>query len=216
MPISVDKVEEGLPISVIIPLGEKRRDFFENNVLPMIEANNPMEIIVNSNVGGSQKKRNDGFKKSTQQYVFFCDDDIVLPANYLQLLYETLVKNSNNPKIGYTYTGYYGIVINPRTHPLGGNFTTQSTVFNADTLRQGNYISTMSLIKREVFIGFDENIKRFQDWDMYLTMLEKGIEGILTPNTFFWAYYLDEGITSNGNNINEALYAIRDKHKLWQ
>jgi hypothetical protein len=62
---------------------------------------------------------------------------------------------------------------------------------------------------------FDENIKRFQDWDIYLTMLERGIEGILTPNTFFWAYYLDEGITSNNVDVNEAVFAIRNKHNLW-
>jgi glycosyltransferase involved in cell wall biosynthesis len=214
MSIVVDKIDDGLPISVIVPLDEKRRDFFTNMVLPMLEANNPMEIIVNNNFGGAQKKRNDGFLKSTQPYVFFCDDDIILPANYLQLLYNKLKSEHDNSKIGYTYTGYYGVVIHPNKHPLGGNFTTPSTPFNGIALRNGNYISTMSLIKRDVFPSFDENIKRFQDWDLYLTMLEKGIEGVMTPNTFFWAYYLDEGITSNSNNINEAIWAIRDKHNL--
>jgi glycosyltransferase involved in cell wall biosynthesis len=215
MGITVDKVEEGLPISVIVPLSKKRRDFFDNNVFPMLEANNPIEIIVNDNEGGSQKKRNDGFKKSTQPYLFFCDDDIVLPANYLRLLYKTLIENKDNPKIGYSYTGYYGIVIHPNKHPLGGNFTTASISFDGNALKLNNYISTMSLIRREVFPMFDENIKRFQDWDIYLTMLEKGIEGILTPNTFFWAYYLDEGITSNNVDVNEAVFAIRNKHNLW-
>jgi hypothetical protein len=215
MGITVDFFEEGLPISVIVPLGEKRKDFFENNVLPMLEANNPVEIIVNSDFGGSQRKRNNGFKKSTQPYVFFCDDDIVLPANYLQSLYNQLIANSGNTKIGYSYTGYYGVVIHPERHPLGGNFTTPSTPFNALALRQNNYISTMSLIRRDVFPGFDENIKRFQDWDMYLTMLENGIEGVMTPNVFFWAYYLDDGITSNSNNVGEAIQTIRNKHKLY-
>lgn len=216
MSIIIDKIDDGLPISVIVPLSKKRRDFFENNVLPMLEANNPMEIIVNDNEGGSQRKRNDGFRNSTQQYIFFCDDDIVLPANYLQLLYNTLLANSNNTNIGYSYTGYYGIVLHPDKHPLGGNFNTPSIEFNAQSLRQNNYISTMSLIKRDAFPWFDEKIKRFQDWDLYLTMLSKGIEGKLTPNTFFWAYYLDEGITSSNNDINEAIMIIRNKHNLWK
>ena len=214
MSISVDKVDDGLPISVIVPLGEKRRDFFENMVLPMLEANNPMEIIVNDDIGGAQKKRNDGFFKSTQQYVFFCDDDIILPANYLQLLYNRLKLEHKSQHIGYSYTGYYGVVIHPDKHPLHGNFTTPSTPFDANALRRGNYISTMSLIKRDVFPYFDENIKRFQDWDLYLTLLEKGIHGVLTPNTFFWAYYLDDGITSNSNDISDAIMAIRTKHSL--
>lgn len=215
MSIRIDKVDDGLPISVIIPLSLTRSNFFENMVLPMIEANNPNEIIINDNVGGSQKKRNDGFLKSTQPYVFFCDDDIILPANYLNLLYNKLLKHKDDKNVGYSYTGYYGIVMNPSIHPHGGNFTTQSVQFNADLLRRGNYISTMSLIRREVFPFFDEKINRFQDWDMYLTLLSKGIIGVLTENTFFYAYYLDEGITSNKYNINEALMKIRQKHNIF-
>ena len=80
MSIKVDRVDEGLPISVIVPLSKNRRSFFENFVLPLIEANNPVEIIVNDDEGRAPKKRNDGFKKSTQPFLFFCDDDILLPA----------------------------------------------------------------------------------------------------------------------------------------
>jgi len=214
MPIKVDLVDDGLPISVIVPLSENRRDFFENNVLPMLEANNPNEIIINSNNGFAPEKRNDGFDKSTQPYVFFCDDDIVLPANYLQLLYNTIKKAElrSDVIIGYTYTGYYGVVLHPESHPFRGNFKTPSTEFNSTNLKNGNYISTMSLMKREVFPRFDESLRRFQDWDMYLTLLENGVQGILTKDTFFWAYYLDAGITSNNNDINEALSIIRNKH----
>lgn len=214
MAIMINEFEDGLPVSIIVPLSKKRRDFFENNVLPMLEANNVIEIIVNDDEGGSQQKRNNGFRKSTQPFVFFCDDDIILPANYIQLLYDTLLANINNSTIGYSYTGYYGVVLHPDKHPLGGNFTTPSTPFDGAALRQNNYISTMSLIKREIFPYFDEKIKRFQDWDLYLTLLSKGIEGILTPNTFFWAYYIDEGITSSNYDIGEALSAIRNKHNL--
>ena len=70
----------------------------------------------------------------------------------------------------------------------------------------------MSLMKRQVFPRFDENLSRFQDWDMYLTMLENGIHGVMENSTHFWAYYLDSGITSNNNNMNEALQKIRIKH----
>jgi len=39
------------------------------------------------------------------------------------------------------------------------------------------YIHTTSLIKKDYFPGFDENIKRFQDWDLWLTMLQSGHTG---------------------------------------
>jgi glycosyltransferase involved in cell wall biosynthesis len=211
MAITFDKVSDGLPISVIVPLSKKRNDFFNNFVLPLIEANNPAEIIVNDNEGTAPKKRNDGFKMATQPYLFFCDDDIILPANYLESLLNVLEKNSDK---GYSYTGYHGIVLYPDSHPMRGNFQIPSRPFSGNALRQGNYISTMSLMRKEVFPGFDENLKRLQDWDIFLTMLNRGIEGVFVPNLKFFPYYLDEGITSNTNNEVDAITAIIKKHNI--
>jgi len=215
MTIKVDNIDDGLPISVIIPLSKSRKDFFNNMTLPMLEANNPNEIIVVDNDGLAPKKRNDGFDKSTQPYVFFCDDDIILPANYLQTLYDELKKNElrSDVVIGYSYTGYYGVVLHPESHPFRGNFRVASTPFNPTSLKQNNYISTMSLMNREVFPRFDESLTRFQDWDMYLTLLEKGVQGVMVNDLFFWAYYLDAGITSNNNNVNDAANIVRNKHR---
>lgn len=212
MSIKIDKVDDGLPISVIIPLSKNRRNFFNNHVLPMIEANNPIEIIINDNDGSAPKKRNDGFLKSTQPYIFFCDDDIILPANYLQTLYNTLINEKEN--IGYAYTGYYGIVLHPNSHPMKGNFEIPSIPFNSDILKTGNYISTMSLINRKHFPMFDEKIKRLQDWDIFLTMLNNGIVGVLVNKLKFYAYYNDEGITSDSNSEVDAILTIRKKHGL--
>ena len=210
MSITVDKIDDGLPISIIVPLTEKRRNFFENMVLPLLEANNPNEIIINSSHGAAPKKRNDGFKKSTQPYVFFCDDDILLPANYLQRLYGTIL--NQKPEIGYVYTGYRGIVMNPQTHPFRGNFIIKSNTFNGEQLKRGNYISTMSLMKRDVFPFFDEKLTRFQDWDVYLTLLERGIIGAFISDLLFYAYYLDDGITSNLSDGHEKTMIIKRKH----
>lgn len=209
--IKIDKVDEGLPISVIVPLSKNRRGFFDNYVLPLIEANNPIEIVVNDDEGRAPKKRNDGFKKSTQPFVFFCDDDILLPANYLESLYNALIKN---PDIGFSYTGYVGIVLHPESHPMHGNFSIPSIPFSSEALKRGNYISTMSLVRRELFPMFDENLKRLQDWDIWLTIVKNGHRGILVPNLSFFAYYLDSGITSNSNSEFDALNAIRIKHNL--
>lgn len=209
--IKVDKIDDGLPVSVIIPLSKNRRSFFENFVLPLIEANNPIEIIVNDDEGRAPKKRNDGFKKSTQPFIFFCDDDIILPANYIQSLYNALIKN---PDIGFAYTGYHGIVLHPESHPVHGNFQIPGIPFNSEALKRANYISTMTLVRRELFPGFDENLKRLQDWDIWLTILKNGSKGILVPNLAFYAYYLDAGITSNTNSEIDAINAIRRKHNL--
>jgi glycosyltransferase involved in cell wall biosynthesis len=209
--INIDKIDDGLPVSIIVPLSKSRRDFFENMVLPLIEANNVNEIIINDDDGRAPKKRNDGFKKSTQPFLFFCDDDILLPANYINSLYDVLMKN---PDVGFAYTGYHGIVLHPETHPMRGNFQIPNIEFNKNALRYGNYISTMTLVRRELFPMFDENLKRLQDWDVWLTIVKNGGKGILVPNQTFYAYYLDSGITSNDNSEIDALNAIRIKHNI--
>jgi len=209
--IRVDKIDGGLPISVIIPLSKNRRDFFETMTLPLIEANNVNEIIINDDDGRAPKKRNNGFKKSTQPFIFFCDDDILLPSDYIESLYNTLIKN---PEVDFAYTGYHGIVLHPESHPIGGNFQIPNIEFSLNALKRGNYISTMTLMRREVFPMFDENLKRLQDWDMWLTICKNGGKGILVPNLTFYAFYLDSGITSNDNSEIDALNAIRIKHQI--
>jgi len=209
MPITIDKIDDGLPISIIVPLSRNRRIFFYNMVLPLLEANNVNEIIVNDNDGNAPKKRNEGFKKSTQPFVIFVDDDILMPSNYISSFYDVLLKN---PDIAFAYSGYHGIVIYPESHPMHGNFQIPNIEFNKEALKRGNYISTMSLMRREVFPTFDENLKRLQDWSLFLTIVENGGKGILVPTVTFYAYYLDSGITSNNNNEFDAIMAIKKKH----
>lgn len=212
--IKVEKYDDGLPISVIIPLGNSktRKDFFNKMVLPLIDANSPNEVIIVGGEGSAPFKRNKGFKKATQPYVFFCDDDILLPNDHLWNLYIEL-KNSDK-SVGYTYSGYHGIVLHPESHPMGGNFKINTIDFNINNLRNNNFISTMSLIKSDVFPGFDETLTRFQDWDIWLTLLNMEIYGKAVHNNEFYAYYLDIGITSKTNDVNNQLLAIRMKHRL--
>jgi len=211
--IDIIKYNDGLPISVIIPTtrDKLRKDFFENYVFPLIEANQPIEIIINDDLGGAPKKRNNGFDRSTQQFVFFCDNDILLPKNYLEKLLDALNKNLN---AAYAYSGYIGIVVDSVNHPLKQNFIIPTIPFNVERLKVTNYISTMSLIRREKFPRFDENLKRLQDYDLWLTMLKNGDKGVAVQNNEFFAYYIDEGITSNTNSEIDAIMAIRKKHNL--
>jgi len=209
--INVYEYDGEFPVSVIVPLSEKRKNFFNQFTLPSIEGMGVKEIIINDNFGGACKKRNDGAKKATQPFILFSDDDLIFPVDFIKKGLETLEKNPNK---GYAYSGYDGIVMDYRTHPLKQNFTIPSIPFNGPQLKKGNYISTMSLLKKEYFFGFDENLKRFHDWDLWLTLLSKGIEGICVPEMKFLAFYLDEGITSNTNNEMNALLAIKNKHNI--
>lgn len=130
-----------------------------------------VRVIHNERNMGAPFSRNIGFRASRGEYVMFCDADIVLAPNALERLLDTLQKRVD---ASYAYSSFrFG----------WKKFT--SYPFDAARLRAMPYIHTTSLIRREHFPGFDETIKRFQDWDLYLTMLEQGHTGVWVSEVLF-------------------------------
>jgi glycosyltransferase involved in cell wall biosynthesis len=211
--IDIHNYDDGLPISVIVPHLSKRDDFFYNMVFPMLDANEPKEIIVVSDMGKAPRQRNLGMEKATQPYVMFCDDDNVLPKNYLQTLYDAL---ENNLDYDYAYTDK--LLIN--THPLAephGIYKINSQPFDFNRLLQGNYIDTTSLQRREKVIKWDESLKRLQDYWYYLEKyLTQRSYGLYVNTIFFMSYGIDEGISSVNNSYSDAFNVIQKRLMTWK
>lgn len=200
--------ETALPISIIVPLQDKRMDFFTNYVLPLLQQSGAREVIVNNNPGNAAQKRNEGFKHATQPFVCFVDDDKLLPRNYLLTLYQAI---KQNPKIDFVYTGYTGIVLHPDTHPCKNNYQIHTRDFDLEALKRNNYIDTTSLIRKDAFPGFDEMLPQHDDWDMYLNMATRGFNGKAVHGLSFFSFFLDEGLTSVNNQ--DCSLIIRNRYK---
>lgn len=145
---------------------------------------------------GAQYARNKGFKKVNTEFVLFSDNDIEWKPEALEILLKTL---QNNPEKSYAYCGYEmeGLI--------------QCNVeFDENILKQMNYISTMSLIRTSDFPGFDEEIKRFQDWDLWLNMLSRSKTGVYCGKILFSTK--PSGITKG--DPTEAVNIIKSKWKL--
>ncbi len=129
--------------------------------------------IVNQSNKGASAARNRGFEESKGNFILFCDADINLKKNMIEKMTHILIENPNK---SYCYSNFkFGI------------HTFDLFPFDPDRLRKENYISTMSLIRKECFIGFNESLKRFQDWDLWKRMLDKGYEGVWYPERLFIA-----------------------------
>jgi len=130
---------------------------------------------------GADWARNYGAHFAGGEYLFFCDADIILRPDALQKLKKIL---DENPKASYAYSAFQ----------LGWKIF-KSRPFDAQELKKRNFISTMSLIKADDFPGFDEKLKKFQDWDLWLTMLEQGKTGVFAPKVLFYAKSAQDGIS---------------------
>ncbi|MDP2656216.1 MAG: glycosyltransferase family A protein [bacterium] len=112
---------------------------------------------------GAPVARNLGFRHSKGAYLMFADDDQEFAPHAFSTLVSAL---ETHPDASYAYYSFYwGVKLFP------------GRPFDADFLRRQPYIHTSALIRREQFPGFDESIKKFQDWDLWLTMLEQGHTG---------------------------------------
>ena len=127
--------------------------------------------VVNQKNHGAPFARNRGFENSSGELVIFWDADTVAKSNMLQKLASALEKN---PQCSYAYSRFRFGFKKMKCHK-----------FDSTLLKHINYIDTTSLLRREDFCGFDENLKRFQDWDLWLTLLEKNKIGIFVSKVLF-------------------------------
>jgi hypothetical protein len=87
--------------------------------------------------------------------------------------------------------------------------------FNADRLRKMNFVHTTSLVRRKDFPGFDPAIKRFQDWDVWLTMLEQQKTGVLVPGV--WCDVMIDGESRIGSSwLPSFVYRLPWKYVGWE
>ena len=169
--------------------------------------------FINQENKGAPAARNRGFKESRGEYLFFCDADAVLKNDTLEKMVQVL---ESNQEVAYAYSSFYW-----------GKKLFKLWPFDAEKLQKMPYIHTMSLVRRNAFPGWDESVKKLQDWDLWLTMLENGHQGFFIDEALFkikpggtisswlpaFAYKAFPFLPSV-KKYNRALKIIKDKHNL--
>lgn len=120
---------------------------------------------------GAPVARNYGAELSTGQYLLFCDADIKVRPQMLEKMKRALVEHED---ASYAYCNF-----------LWGKKLFRGKLFDSESLRQTNFIHTTSLVRKTDFPGFDPNLKRFQDWDLWLTMFKNGNSGFWIDEVLF-------------------------------
>ncbi len=120
---------------------------------------------------GAPMARNRGAELATGTFLLFCDADIVTFPTMLEDMYRVFM---DHPEVDVCYSGF-----------LWGNRVFKSRPFDVPALQVQNYLHTTSLIRTTAFPGFDPFLKRFQDWDLWLTMVERGSTAFALDQVLF-------------------------------
>ncbi len=145
--------------------------------------------------------RNRGAELAKLPLILFSDDDIRWEPTAIQLLVDTL---NAHTEASYAFGSY----------EMDGKVQCCSP-FSVEELRRHSCISTMSVIRRQDFPGFDEQLERLQDWDLFLTMLAAGHIGVSCGQQIF-STEKGDGIThgEGGMGWQEAADIVTRKHGL--
>ncbi|MFH1233586.1 MAG: glycosyltransferase family A protein [Patescibacteria group bacterium] len=128
-------------------------------------------IYISQSNQGASVTRNNGAKKAKGDYLIFCDADVIMKPEMLETMLRAL---ENNPQSSFCYSSFFW-----------GNKLFKLWPYDGKKLKHTPYITTTSLIRKEHFPCFDEALKKFQDWDLWLTMLEQGHIGIWVDKILF-------------------------------
>lgn len=120
---------------------------------------------------GAPKARNAGFHRSEGSYVMFLDADVTLEPKALETMVKAL---EEHPDAAFAYPSFY----------FGWKLF-RGRPFDPEFLKEKNYIHTSALVRREAAPKFDESLKKFQDWDFFLTIAEKGGKGFWVPEALY-------------------------------
>jgi len=157
------------------------------------------KVIFQEN-GGPSKARNVGVKSSTGEYILPLDSDDLLHPSYVEECLKIIKQNKNYSPV-YCDTIHEGQMKGVEKRPE----------WSKERLVNGPFIVNCSMFSREAFDsinGYDEELKGWEDYDMWLRMMQKGYVGKRIPKPLFvYFHHESEGTVSTiANKDTQSLH----------
>lgn len=151
---------------IIVDDGNTSADAAE---IARIAAQYGAQVIRHEHNAGAAVARNKGAAVAHGDTLFFADADAELEPHALKRLVAALMEK---PDAIFAYGDLEF-----------GSCLMRGKGFSIEHLREDNFISPMAVLRRDHFPGFDESLRRFQDWDLWLTVTQQGGVGVYVPTT---------------------------------
>jgi glycosyltransferase involved in cell wall biosynthesis len=163
-------------------------------------SNHPNIKIIHQENGGPSNARNNGIKNSNGEYILPLDSDDMISPEYIQTCVNIIKKNKNISPV-YCDTNHVGQMSGIENRPE----------WSRERLIQGPFIVNCSMFTRESFDlcgGYDEEMKGWEDYDLWVRMMNNGFIGKRIPKPLFTYFHHenDGTVSTEANKNTQELY----------
>lgn len=188
--------KEELPlISVIIPSRINENIDVMPSLCKQTYKNLEIIIIYDFRGEGASKTRNRGVEKASGEYILFCDNDLELAPDAIKSLYMTLVKSNSGWAFGKFRMD--GIEYNK-----GKDLNIPNNKSSRAYIDWFECIPILSLIKAEAKPRFDEQMKKFVDWDLWVSLDKAGHSPVFCDKVLFTTKNRPGGISNCSHEVS--------------
>ncbi|MBD3724694.1 MAG: glycosyltransferase [Arcobacter sp.] len=190
----------------IIIVDDGSTDNTEQLVNSYMQKHEQIKYIKHEKALGGNAARNSGIRAASGEFVAGLDDDDEFTPDRIQVL-------MNN------YSEEYSMITSRsvKVTKTGKQKTKYISNVDLDTMLYFNAIGNQVLVKKEKIVGaglFDENLKRYQDYDMWLRIIQKYGKAKIV-NQITQVIHYEHDVTTNNtvkNNLHGA-FSFYKKHK---
>jgi glycosyltransferase involved in cell wall biosynthesis len=163
-------------------------------------SNHPNIKIIHQENGGPSNARNNGIKNSNGVYILPLDSDDMISPEYIQTCVN-IIKRDKNISPVYCDTNHVGQMSGIENRPE----------WSRERLIQGPFIVNCSMFTRESFDlcgGYDEEMKGWEDYDLWVRMMNNGFIGKRIPKPLFTYFHHenDGTVSTEANKNTQELY----------
>jgi glycosyltransferase involved in cell wall biosynthesis len=174
-------------------------------------SNHPNIKIIHQENGGPSNARNNGIKNSNGVYILPLDSDDMISPEYIQTCVN-IIKRDKNISPVYCDTNHVGQMSGIENRPE----------WSKERLIQGPFIVNCSMFTRESFDlcgGYDEEMKGWEDYDLWVRMMNNGFVGKRIPKPLFTYFHheKDGTVSTEANKNTQELYDhIMNKNNIFK
>lgn len=162
--------------------------------------NHPNIKIINQENSGPSVARNVGINNSNGEFILPLDSDDMISPEYIQTCIN-IIKRDENISPVYCDTNHVGQISGIEQRPD----------WSKDRLIQGPFIVNCSMFSKKSFIecgGYDESMKGWEDYELWVRMMVNGYIGKRIPKPMFTYFHHenDGTVSTEANKNHQELY----------